>query len=63
MICMKCDSTNIRVGVSMLVYIDSEDAHKITKKTLQKRSTDLISANWDKAQVVCMNCNYVHIGC
>jgi len=44
------------------MYIAPEDAHRLTKKALQKKTTELWAASWDKAQVVCRDCNYVHIG-
>lgn len=61
--CPKCGSKNVRIGVNVFMYIAPEDAHKITKKSLQKTSTELWSASWDKAQIVCKDCNHVHIGC
>lgn len=61
--CVKCGSPNVRVGVNIFMYIDPEDAHKLTKRVLQKKTTELLSASWDKAQVVCKDCGYVHIGC
>lgn len=60
--CPKCKSTNVRVGVNVFMYIAPEDAHRLTKKALQKKTTVLWAASWDKAQVVCRDCNYVHIG-
>lgn len=61
--CTKCGSENVRVGVNVFMYIAPEDVHKLTKKALQKKTTELWAANWDKAQIVCAECNYVHIGC
>jgi len=61
--CVKCGSKNVRVGVNVFMYIAPEDVHKLTKKALQKKSTELWSASWDKAQIVCVDCNYVHTGC
>ena len=63
MICIKCGSKNIRVGVSAFMYISPEDAHRLTKKAIQKKTTDLWSANWDTAQIVCRDCGHIHIGC
>ncbi len=63
MVCAKCGSESIRVGVSVFMYISPEDAHRLTKKTLRKSTTELWSASWDKAQIVCRDCGYVHIGC
>jgi hypothetical protein len=61
--CPKCGSKNVRVGVSVFMYIDPEDAHRLSKKTIRKKSTELWEARWDKAQIVCRDCNYVHTGC
>ena len=62
MICTNCGSENIRVGVSVFMYISPKDVHRLTKKVLQKRTTELWSANWDKAKIVCVDCGHVHIG-
>lgn len=61
--CTKCGSENIKVGVSVFMYISPEHAHKLTKKALQKSTTELWSANWEKAQIICIDCGHVHIGC
>ena len=58
MICTKCGSKNVVVGVSVFMHIDPENVYKITKK-----STTLVAASWDKAQIVCKDCFYIHIGC
>lgn len=63
MVCVKCKSKNIRVGVSIFIYIDPEDVHKLTKKLFRKKSTELWYAKWNKAQIVCNDCGYIHIGC
>ena len=60
--CPKCLSENVRVGVNVFMYIAPEDVHKLTKKALQKKTTELWAASWDKAQLVCGDCGYVHIG-
>lgn len=61
--CSKCKSKNIRVGVNVFMYIAPEDVHRLTKKSLRKKTTELWAANWDKAQIVCGDCGYVHTGC
>lgn len=61
--CLKCKSKNIKVGVNVFMYIDSEDIRRLTKKALQKKTTELWGASWDKAQVLCCDCGYVHTGC
>ena len=63
MTCIKCGSKNVVVGVSVFMHIDPEDVYKITKKSIQKKSTTLVAASWDKAQIVCKDCFYIHIGC
>lgn len=63
MICEKCKSENIRVGVSVFMYVSPEDVHRLTKKILAKKSTELWYASWDKSQVICVDCGYIHIGC
>ena len=63
MVCTRCGSKNIRVGVSVFMYISPEDIHSLTKKVIQKKTTELWSTDWDKAQIVCGDCRYVHIGC
>jgi len=49
MTCTKCGSKNVVVGVSIFMYISPEDVHKLTKKSLQKKTTTMVSANWDRA--------------
>ena len=63
MVCVKCKSKNVKVGVSVFMYIAPEDVCRLTKKVLRKKSTELWAASWDKAQIVCGDCGNVHIGC
>lgn len=62
MTCTKCGSQNVVVDVSVYMYIDPEDAHKLTKESIQKKSTTLVSASLDRAQILCRDCSYVHTG-
>ena len=61
--CPKCGSKNIRVGVSVFMYVSPKEAHRLTKKAIQKKTTELWGADWDKARIVCRDCLHVHMGC
>lgn len=61
--CKNCGSENVKVGVDVFIYVDPGDIYRITKKVIQKKTTELCSADRYKATVKCKDCHHISIGC
>ena len=54
--CPKCKSEKIRAFIHVQMYIDASDNYKLTKKVINKKSTELWSQSHDKTSYVCTDC-------
>lgn len=55
--CGNCNKENIRVFISVQMYIDAQYYKKLTKKVIAKKSTEIWSMS-DRASFVCADCGY-----
>lgn len=56
--CTKCNSENVKAWVSLQMYIDAKDYSHITKKVINKKSTEIWSQDTDRTNFVCGDCGY-----
>ena len=56
--CEKCNSENIRAFIHVQMYIDAKDNNHLTKKVINKKTTELWSQSHDKTKFVCSSCGY-----
>lgn len=54
--CGKCESKNIRAFIHVQMYIDANDNYHLTKKVINKKSTEIWSQSHDKTSFVCSDC-------
>lgn len=53
--CPKCNSDGIRAYITIQMYIDADDNHHLTKKVINKKSTEIWGQSHDKTSYVCIN--------
>lgn len=56
--CEKCNSTQIRAFIHVQMYIDANDNNCLTKKVINKKTTEIWSQSHDKTSFVCSDCGY-----
>lgn len=56
--CGNCGSEKLTMMVNVTMVIDANDAHRLTKKVINKKSTQLWGASWDNAKIVCGSCGH-----
>ena len=56
--CLKCSKENISAYIHVQMYVDAEYAHRLTKKVLAKKSTEILNTSHDKTVYVCRDCGY-----
>ena len=56
--CRNCESESMRAFIHVQMYIDASDNNHLTKKVINKKSTEIWSQSHDKTSFVCSNCGY-----
>ena len=56
--CPDCNSNSIRAYIHVQMYIDANDNYKLTKKVVNKKSTEIWSQSHDKDLFVCSDCGW-----
>lgn len=58
--CPVCDSEGVKAFVHVQLSIDADDNYHLSKKVINKKTTELRSQSHDKTHYACVNCLWVH---
>ena len=57
--CLYCKKPGVKAFVHIMMYVDADDASKITKQVISKKSSELWALDHAKTSFVCPHCSRV----
>jgi len=57
--CISCKEEGVKAFIHIQMYVDADDNNHLTKKVINKRSTEIWSQSHDKTSWVCPHCGHI----